>query len=70
MHGKCQVLEEVDTFTGLVFSKLDMIPQDGQQSILLDIDRLHIRVEKVEDHRIAYAQITKRPLPQTPENED
>ena len=63
-------LEDVDTFTGLVFSRLDMIPQDGQQSILLDIDCLHIRVEKVEDHRIAYAQITKRSLPPTPENED
>lgn len=61
--------EEVDTLTGLVFGELDMIPDDGEQDIQLDIDRLHIHIKKVEDHRIAYAQITKLPAPEPEENE-
>ena len=42
-------LEEVDTFTGLVFGELDMIPHDGEQDIELDFKGLHIHITKVED---------------------
>ena len=52
-------LEEVDTFTGLVFSELDMIPHDGEQDIELDFKGLHIHITKVEDHQISYATVTK-----------
>ena len=52
-------LEEVDTFTGLVFGALDMIPSDGAQNLQLDLQGLHIAVERVEDHQIAYAKISK-----------
>ena len=52
-------LEEVDTFTGLVFGELDMIPNDGEQNIELDFKGLHIQILRVEDHQIAYAKITK-----------
>ena len=49
-------MEEVDTFTGLVFGELDMIPSDGEQDIELDFKGLHIHITRVEDHQIAYAK--------------
>ena len=52
-------LEEVDTFTGLVFNELDMVPGDGEQNIELDFKGLHIRITRVEDHQIVYAEVTK-----------
>lgn len=55
-------LEEVDTFTGLVFGELDMIPHDGEQNIELDFKGLHIHITKVEDHQISYATVTKLPV--------
>lgn len=60
-------LEEVDTFTGLVFGELDMIPDDGEQNIELDFKGLHIQILRVEDHQIAYAKVTK--LPQSAEDD-
>jgi putative hemolysin len=52
-------MEEVDTFTGLVFGELDMIPSDGEQDIELDFKGLHIHITRVEDHQIAYATVIK-----------
>lgn len=56
-------LEDVDTFTGLVFGELDMIPDDGEQNIELDFKGLHIHITRVEDHQIASATVTKLALP-------
>ena len=56
-------LEDVDTFTGLVFGELDMIPNDGEQNIELDFKGLHIHITRVEDHQIAYATVTKLEQP-------
>ena len=56
-------LEEVDTFTGLVFNELDMVPGDGEQNIELDFKGLHIRITRVEDHQIVYAEVTKLEKP-------
>lgn len=61
-------LEEVDTFTGLVFGALDMIPSDGEQNIELDFKGLHINIERVEDHQIAFAKVSK--ILQEPEEEE
>ncbi len=61
-------LEEVDTFTGLVFGALDMIPSDGEQNIELDFKGLHITIERVEDHQIAFAKVSK--ILQEPEEEE
>ena len=61
--------EDVDTLTGLVFGELDMVPDDGEQDIELEWKGLHIRITQVEDHRIAYAVITKLPESQQ-EDED
>jgi putative hemolysin len=56
-------MEEVDTFTGLVFGELDMIPSDGEQDIELDFKGLHIHITRVEDHQIAYATVIKLEQP-------
>ena len=56
-------LEDVDTFTGLVFGELDMIPGDGEQNIELDFKGLHIHITRVENHQIAYATVTKLEQP-------
>ena len=61
-------LEDVDTFSGLVFGALDRIPQDGDQDIELDFKGLHIHITQVKDHRIAYAKLTK--LPRAEETEE
>lgn len=52
-------LDDVDTFTGLVFGELDMIPGDGEQNIELDFKGLHIHITYVEEHQIARATIVK-----------
>lgn len=62
-------LEEVDTFTGLVFNELDMVPGDGEQNIELDFKGLHIRITRVEDHQIVYAEVTKLERPEEQESE-
>jgi len=62
-------LEDVDTFSGLVFGELDRIPQDGDQDIELDFKGLHIHITQVRDHRIAYAKITKLPQPEESDEE-
>ena len=63
-------LEEVDTFTGLVFGALDMIPSDGELDIELDFKGLHIHITRVEDHQIAYATVTKLEEPAAEEAEE
>lgn len=55
--------EEVDTFTGLVFGELDMIPHDGEQSIELAFKGLHIHIKEVKEHQISYATVTKLSVP-------
>ena len=55
-------LDEVDTFTGLVFGELDMIPHDGEQDIEVYFKGLHIHITKVENHQISYATVTKLPV--------
>lgn len=55
--------EEVDTFTGLVFGELDMIPHDGEQSIELDFKGLHIHIKEVKEHQISYATVTRLSVP-------
>jgi putative hemolysin len=63
-------MEEVDTFTGLVFGELDMIPSDGEQDIDLDFKGLHIHITRVEDHQIAYATVTKLEQPADDKNDE
>ena len=52
-------MEDVDTFSGLVFGELDMIPNDGEQNIELDFKGLHIHITHIENHQISNALISK-----------
>ena len=63
-------LEEVDTFTGLVFDALGMVPSDGDQDIELDFRGLHIHITRIDDHQIACATIVKLPEPEAEEAEE
>ena len=53
--------EENETFTGLIFNALGMIPDDGPQNIELEIAGLKVQVLKVENHQIAEAIIRTEP---------
>ncbi|MBR6812786.1 MAG: HlyC/CorC family transporter [Oscillospiraceae bacterium] len=51
--------EEYDTLGGLVYARLTVIPNDGEE-LSMDINDLHIRVTKIEDHRIEWALVSKK----------
>lgn len=48
--------EEYDTLGGLIFSQFTTIPQDGSTPEV-DVDGLHIQVERIEDHRVESALV-------------
>ena len=50
--------EDYDTFGGLIFSQFTIIPEDGSTPEV-ECCGLHIRVEKMEDHRVETAIVTK-----------
>ena len=49
--------DDYDTFTGLVFGKLGMIPFDGPQSLTLQIDRFSVHIINIYRHQIEEAVI-------------
>ncbi len=49
--------EEHDTFTGLVFDSLGVVPVDGQQDIDLEIASVRIHISSIREHQIAEASI-------------
>ena len=57
--------EDIDTFTGLVFNELGVVPSDGKQDIEVLYKNLGIRVTAIEDHQISEATIHKIPEPET-----
>ncbi len=58
--------DSYDTFTGLVFDELAMIPEDGDHAIELDCHGLHILITRIKGHQIEEATVTLL----TVENED
>ena len=61
--------EDSDTLSGLIFSRLGTVPKDGAK-FDIDIDRLHISVTNVEDHRVLSADVTVLPPPEPEEEEE
>ncbi len=51
--------EEYDTLGGLIYARLTFIPGDGEE-IEMDVNDLHIRVTKIEEHRIEWAIVSKK----------
>ena len=61
--------EDYDTLSGLVFSQLSSIPQDGAHPEL-EVAGLHIYVEEICDHRVEWARVSKvYPEEETDESE-
>lgn len=60
--------EEYDTLGGLIFNQFTTIPQDGATPEV-DVDGLHIQVEKIEDHRVETALVTVLPKTEAAENQ-
>ena len=50
--------EEYDTLGGLVFAQFTTIPRDGSQPEV-DAAGLHIKVEKIDEHRVDVALVSK-----------
>jgi len=50
--------EDYDTFGGLIYSQFTTIPEDGSTPEL-ECCGLHIQVEKIEEHRVDTALVTK-----------
>jgi len=50
--------DEFDTLGGLVFSQLTAIPEDGSHPEV-ECFGLHIRVDELEDRRVAWATVRK-----------
>ena len=61
--------EDYDTLGGLIFSQFTLIPEDGSQPEV-DCHGLHIVVEKIEDHRVEKALVTKLPEETEAEEDD
>ena len=49
--------EDCDTFTGFVFQKFGMVPKDGTTKIELEIENVHIIVDKIHEHQVEHAII-------------
>ena len=61
--------DEVDTFSGMVFSVLGSVPEDGA-TMELDASGLHIRVLQIVDHQIELAEFSLIDPPKVEEDED
>ncbi len=55
--------EENETFTGLVFGELGIIPDDGMHKIELEVAGLKITLLEVRNHQVAQAVIRVEPQP-------
>lgn len=51
--------DDFDTITGLVFSTLDMIPEDGAQDITADACGLHVHVTYIQAHQVFRASVSR-----------
>ncbi len=51
--------DSYDTFTGLVFDALGMIPDDGEAAIELTCAGMEVRILRIEGHQIAEATVAR-----------
>ena len=61
--------EDYDTFTGLVFDALGLIPEDGEQRIELSVPGMAITIQKVAEHQVEEATVTLISVETTEEEE-
>ena len=56
--------EQFDTFTGLIFDQLGMIPKDGSQKLQVQLEPFSVVVTSVQDHQVEDATIRLCPKQQ------
>ena len=49
--------EDCDTFTGFLFQKFSMVPKDGAAKIELEIENMHIIIDKIKEHQVEHSII-------------
>lgn len=49
--------KDCDTFTGFVFRKFGIVPKDGDTKIELEIENMHIIIDKIKEHQVEHAII-------------
>ena len=70
LHVELPLEEEYDTLGGMVFSTFSSIPEDGSTP-LVEINGLKIQVEKICDHRVESALVSKlEPRPDSNEEQE
>ncbi len=69
LTGVDLVNDDYDTLTGLVFSTLGAIPEDGDNLIEVETDTMLIRINRVLDHQIEEAFITIKSTEEESEEE-
>ena len=62
-------IDEYDTVGGYVFSNYGEVPDDGT-AFEIDVDRLHVKVTKIQDHRIVAMTVTLLPAPEEETDEE
>ena len=67
LHVELPLEEEYDTLGGMVFSTFSSIPEDGSTPVV-EINGLKIQVEKICDHRVESALVSK--LEPKPDNDE
>ena len=56
----CELISDsYDTFTGLIFDALSMVPPDGDAEIEVDCQGMHVVIHRIEGHQIEEAVVTK-----------
>ncbi len=61
--------DDLSTLSGLIFSRFTTIPADGETPELV-IDRLHIKVEEITEHRVVSAVVELLPKEESEEDDD
>ncbi len=61
--------EDYDTFGGYVFGLYGSVPDDGNV-LELDTEAVHITVQKIENHRVVLATVTKKATEITPSEDE
>ena len=70
LHVELPLEEEYDTLGGMVFSTFSSIPEDGSTPVV-EINGLKIQVEKICDHRVESALVSKvEPKPDNDEAQE
>lgn len=54
--------QDFDTFTGLIFDRLGMVPVDGSQNLTIQMEGFSVRVTHIEKHQITEAFVEKQPV--------